>query len=70
MQAQLDSAKDSKNETGKGHAAIQARLQEALAEKGRLASRLSSLEEDRSSLQVQLREVRPIFLSMIRLKYY
>lgn len=58
LQAMLTANREQRAESGKGQAAVQARLQEALAENARLAARLSALDEDRSAMQTQLREVR------------
>lgn len=57
LQAMLTSTREARTESGKGAAAVQARLQEALEESARLAARLRVLEEDRASMQTQLREV-------------
>jgi chaperonin cofactor prefoldin len=51
--------KGAQNESGKGQAELQARLQETIAGKQRIASKLASVEDDRRSLQEQLQEVRP-----------
>ena len=58
LNEQLQSVKGAQSESGKGLTALQARLEEATAEKQRLAAKLSSLEDDRRTLQEQLQDVR------------
>lgn len=54
---QVSSLQGANSESGKGHVALEARLEEATAEKQRVAAKLSAVEEDRRSLQMQLQEV-------------
>ena len=58
LKEQLQSVKGAQSESGKGLTTLQARLEEATAEKQRLAAKLSSLEDDRRTLQEQLQDVR------------
>lgn len=59
---QVGSLKVTRNQSDKGQAALNARLEESTAEKQRLASKLASTEDDRNVLQKQLQEVHALIL--------